>query len=50
MTLKTESADTIIVSLEGSTLAVTELVGMGSYNCAVFSTTCLAWGFSKYFK
>jgi hypothetical protein len=36
--------------INSSASAISKLIGMGSHNCAVFSTTDLAWGLSKYVK
>jgi hypothetical protein len=48
MTTKTQSRYPKIVSLEGSTLAVTELVGVSRADCAVLRTTILAWRITNY--
>jgi hypothetical protein len=42
MTAKTQSGHPKIVSLQGSSFAVTELVGVSRADCAVLSATILA--------
>lgn len=42
--------DAVIMRFNSSAFTVPKLIGMCSHNCAVSSTTRLAWGLSKYFK
>jgi hypothetical protein len=47
VTLVAQGCASVVMRFNTSTFAVTKLIGMCSHNCAVSSTTDLAWGLSK---
>jgi hypothetical protein len=50
MAAKAQGRNTVVMRFNSSAFTVPKLIGMCSHNCAVSSTTALAWGLSKYFK
>jgi hypothetical protein len=43
MTRKAQGRDSVIMRFKSSALTISKLIGMCSHNCAVISTTYLAW-------
>jgi hypothetical protein len=45
-----QGCTTVIVRLEASAFAITELVGVSRHHRSILSPTLLAWGFSQGFQ